>query len=86
MGRSGAGPAPSVPVPALRGRAVTSAPEPGLVASRRAGLGAPSLVLSVTPGQIERLLAAGARAYLTKPLVVPAFLKALDERLPAIRT
>jgi PAS domain S-box-containing protein len=34
-----------------------------------------------TPGQIERLLAAGARAYLTKPLDVPQFLKVVDELL-----
>jgi CheY-like chemotaxis protein len=48
----------------------------------------PVVVLSAdaTPGQIERLLAAGARAYLTKPLDVPSFLKLLDASLPAIRT
>ena len=37
----------------------------------------PVIVVSAdaTPGQIERLLAAGARAYLTKPLDVREFLQ-----------
>ena len=34
-----------------------------------------------TPGQVERLLAAGARAYLTKPLDVRELLRLLDELL-----
>jgi PAS domain S-box-containing protein len=34
-----------------------------------------------TPGQIERLLAAGAHSYLTKPLNVRQFLEAVDEVL-----
>ena len=34
-----------------------------------------------TPGQIERLLAAGAQAYLTKPLDVHQFLAVLDDTL-----
>ncbi|HEY3228652.1 MAG TPA: PAS domain S-box protein [Roseiflexaceae bacterium] len=43
----------------------------------------PVIVVSAdaTPGQIERLLAAGARAYLTKPLDVQQFLKTIDELL-----
>ena len=32
-------------------------------------------------GQVDRLLAAGARAYLTKPLDVRRFLEVLDETL-----
>jgi signal transduction histidine kinase/CheY-like chemotaxis protein len=32
-----------------------------------------------TPGQIRRLLAAGAAAYLTKPIDLPRFLRTLDE-------
>jgi PAS domain S-box-containing protein len=40
----------------------------------------PVLVLSAdaTPGEIKRLLASGAEDYLTKPLDVPSFLRALD--------
>jgi len=34
-----------------------------------------------TPGQIERLRAAGAVDYLTKPLDVKRFLKVLEENL-----
>jgi CheY-like chemotaxis protein len=34
-----------------------------------------------TPGEIQRLLAAGAAAYLTKPLDVRAMLRLLDELL-----
>ena len=36
-----------------------------------------------TTGQIQRLLAAGATAYLTKPLDVQRFLDLLGEHLPA---
>jgi CheY-like chemotaxis protein len=45
--------------------------------------GIPVVVVSadVTPGQIERLLAAGARAYLGKPLDVQEFLRVVDEVL-----
>jgi signal transduction histidine kinase/ActR/RegA family two-component response regulator/HAMP domain-containing protein len=47
----------------------------------------PVVVLSAdaTPTQIERLLGAGALAYLTKPLDVQALLKLLDENVPATR-
>jgi len=47
--------------------------------------GIPVIVLSAdaTSGQIERLLAAGATAYLTKPLDVQRFLDLLEEHLPA---
>ena len=31
-----------------------------------------------TPGQVERMLAAGATAYLTKPLDVAHFLRSVD--------
>ncbi|MDQ3813418.1 MAG: ATP-binding protein, partial [Armatimonadota bacterium] len=43
----------------------------------------PVIVLSAdaTPGRIERLLASGARAYLTKPLQVRQFLQTLEETL-----
>jgi signal transduction histidine kinase len=43
----------------------------------------PVVIISAdaTPGEIERMLAAGATAYLTKPIDIPAFLKALDENL-----
>ena len=34
-----------------------------------------------TPRQLERLLAAGARAYLTKPIDVPRLLELLDGTL-----
>lgn len=46
----------------------------------------PVLVISAdaTPHQIERLLAAGARAYLTKPLDVPQFLEVLNETLLSV--
>ena len=46
----------------------------------------PVVVISAdaTPGQIERLLAAGARDYLTKPLDVRKFLSILDETLAQI--
>jgi PAS domain S-box-containing protein len=45
----------------------------------------PVVILSAdaTPGQVQRLLAAGARAYLTKPLDVRQFLALLDETLSA---
>jgi signal transduction histidine kinase/ActR/RegA family two-component response regulator len=48
----------------------------------------PVVVVSAdaTPTQIERLLNAGARAYLTKPLDVGQFLRTLDEFLPAEKT
>jgi DNA-binding NarL/FixJ family response regulator len=35
-----------------------------------------------TPGQVERLRALGARAYLPKPLQVSEFLQTLDEVVP----
>ena len=43
----------------------------------------PVVMLSAdaTPGQIERLLAIGAKKYLTKPLNVNQFLKVLEETL-----
>jgi CheY-like chemotaxis protein len=43
----------------------------------------PVIVISAdaTPGQIDRLLAAGAQAYLTKPLDVKKFLDLLDDTL-----
>jgi PAS domain S-box-containing protein len=43
----------------------------------------PVVVVSAdaTPKQVERLMAAGARAYLTKPLNISQFLKTLDELL-----
>lgn len=34
-----------------------------------------------TPGQIDRLMAAGANAYFTKPLDVKAILRYVDEAL-----
>jgi CheY-like chemotaxis protein len=45
--------------------------------------GIPVLVLSAdaTPGRIQRLLAGGARGYLTKPLEVQGFLALVDEIL-----
>jgi PAS domain S-box-containing protein len=41
----------------------------------------PVVVLSAdaTPGQIERLLAAGAQSYITKPLEVKSFMQVIDE-------
>jgi signal transduction histidine kinase/DNA-binding NarL/FixJ family response regulator len=39
------------------------------------------LTADATPGQKERLLAAGANNYLTKPLDIPAFLKIVDDML-----
>jgi PAS domain S-box-containing protein len=47
----------------------------------------PVVVLSAdaTPGQIDRLLAMGARAYLTKPLDVRKLFTLLDETLPRVR-
>jgi signal transduction histidine kinase/DNA-binding NarL/FixJ family response regulator len=39
------------------------------------------LTADATPGQKERLLAAGANGYLSKPINIPAFLKAVDEML-----
>jgi CheY-like chemotaxis protein len=43
----------------------------------------PVIILSAdaTPGQIERLLAAGARAFLTKPIDVRRLLAVLDEQM-----
>jgi AmiR/NasT family two-component response regulator len=43
----------------------------------------PVVVLSAdaTPGQIDRLLAAGAHAYVTKPLDVKPFIEILDKVL-----
>ena len=48
----------------------------------------PVVVLSAdaTEGQIERLLEAGARAYLTKPLDVRRFLEVIDEHISPSRT
>ncbi|MBW3635735.1 MAG: PAS domain S-box protein [Armatimonadetes bacterium] len=48
----------------------------------------PVVMLSAdaTPRQIERLLQAGARAYLTKPLDVKHFLRVLDDNLRAQNT
>jgi signal transduction histidine kinase/ActR/RegA family two-component response regulator len=45
----------------------------------------PVIVISAdaTPGRIRRLLAAGARAYLTKPLDMGRFFEAVDEALEA---
>lgn len=45
----------------------------------------PVIVLSAdaTPGHVERLIAAGARAYLTKPLDVRQLLALVDEALPS---
>jgi CheY-like chemotaxis protein len=37
-----------------------------------------------TAGQAERLIAAGARAYLTKPLDIPTFLQAVEQALMAV--
>jgi CheY-like chemotaxis protein len=47
----------------------------------------PVVVLSAdaTPGQVDRLLAAGAHAYITKPLDMRPFLHVLDEVLDARR-
>jgi CheY-like chemotaxis protein len=47
--------------------------------------GIPIVVLSAdaTPTQIERLKAAGAHAYLTKPLDLKPFMALLDEILDA---
>ena len=43
----------------------------------------PVVILSAdaSPGQAQRLLEAGARAYLTKPLDVSQFLRVLDDNL-----
>jgi CheY-like chemotaxis protein len=45
--------------------------------------GIPVVILSAdaTPGQVERLLAAGAQAYLTKPLDVRQLLALVDQRM-----
>jgi CheY-like chemotaxis protein len=47
----------------------------------------PVVVLSAdaTPGQVDRMLAAGAHAYITKPLDVKPFIQILDEVLDARR-
>jgi CheY-like chemotaxis protein len=47
----------------------------------------PVVVLSgdATPGQIDRLLALGARRYVTKPFNVRAFLDSVDDLLSAAR-
>lgn len=37
------------------------------------------------PQQLNKLLKAGARNYLTKPLDIPEFLKVIDNFLPAVR-
>lgn len=49
--------------------------------SEKATRETPVVVISAdaTQGQIRELLAAGARAYLTKPLDVQQFLEVLDE-------
>jgi PAS domain S-box-containing protein len=43
----------------------------------------PVIVISAdaTPQQVKRLLSAGARAYLTKPIDIPEFLRVIDEAL-----
>ncbi len=48
----------------------------------------PVIVISAdaTEPQIKRLLSAGARAYLTKPLDIPEFFRALDAALPCAAT
>ena len=45
--------------------------------------GIPVVIISAdaTPGQVKRLLAAGATDYLTKPLDVSQFLRVLDDNL-----
>ena len=45
----------------------------------------PVIVLSAdaTPGQVKRLLASGATAYLTKPLAIPEVLAAIDRVVQA---
>jgi CheY-like chemotaxis protein len=47
----------------------------------------PVIILSAdaTPGQVERLLAAGAQAYLTKPLNVRQLLALVDKQVPGER-
>ncbi|MPY94530.1 MAG: response regulator [Acidimicrobiia bacterium] len=44
----------------------------------------PVVILSAdaTPGQVQRLLASGAAAYLTKPFDVRQLLRVLDDLLP----
>jgi CheY-like chemotaxis protein len=37
------------------------------------------ITADATPGQVQRLIASGAVAYLTKPLNVSQFLELLDE-------
>jgi AmiR/NasT family two-component response regulator len=39
------------------------------------------ITADATPGQVQRLIASGAAAYLTKPLNVSQFLELLDELL-----
>jgi PAS domain S-box-containing protein len=43
------------------------------------------LTADATPGQVRRMIAAGARAYLTKPLDVRQLLTAIDAALPPAR-
>lgn len=48
---------------------------------RTAGIPVVILSADATPGEIKRLLAAGAADYLTKPIEVPAFLRIVDDIL-----
>jgi CheY-like chemotaxis protein len=50
--------------------------------------GTPVIVLSAdaTKGRVERLLEAGAAAYLPKPIDVRRFIELIDEHLPMART
>lgn len=43
----------------------------------------PVIILSAdaTPGEIRRLMAAGAAAYMTKPIDIAVFMRMLDEHL-----
>jgi len=73
---------------------LSAASEPNTTRSASSGTGAgatsptanvPVVVLSAdaTPSQIERLLAAGARNYLTKPFDIDPFLAVVDEMVAA---
>ncbi len=48
----------------------------------------PVVIISAdaTSPQIKRLLSAGARAYLTKPLDIPEFFRVIDEALAPVGT
>jgi CheY-like chemotaxis protein len=41
------------------------------------------LSADATPGQVDRLLAAGAHAYVTKPFDVKPFIEVIDDALEA---